>query len=120
LAWTYSMRRRAAAQAIGLGFQCVIEDNRDARPEWILEASRALLQNVRELVSEELLSRDGVGIVATRREENVRAMCEGKRANRAGFRSHVYANGGEIGAERRLHLSPHVIGQRLAAAPAEV
>jgi hypothetical protein len=107
------MRRRAMAHAIGFGLQGVIVHNCDAGPERILHTSRALLQHMRELVSEELLSPRGVRIVLAGREENVRAVCEGTRPDGTGFGSHVDANGGKIGAECRLHFLPHGVGQPL-------
>jgi hypothetical protein len=99
--------------------QRVILDNGSARLEWIPYQACALLQHVRELVPEQLLSRCRVGIVLAWREENPRAVCERQRANGTGFRSHVDANGREIGAKCRLHSLPHVTGQRLTFVAAE-
>jgi len=67
---------------------------------------------VRDLVTEQLLTRGAVRIVATGREVDVGALREGLRAEVPRFRALVDANAREIGVERVLHLRLHGRRQR--------
>jgi hypothetical protein len=110
----HHLRRRPVAHTVGLRFQRVVLDDGEAGAERVADAAGALLQDVGKLVAQELLAGGGVRLEAAGGEVDIRADGEGNRADAFGLRAFVHAHGGEVGAERLLHLALHCVGQRLA------
>lgn len=79
-----------------------------------LGRSGALLDHVRELVSDQVLAVGAVGIELARREMNVRALGERLRADlRRPIAVGVDPDRAEVGTELRFHLRAQSLGQRL-------
>jgi len=98
--------------ALRFGLHSTVMDHGDPRPEGVAHATRALLHDVGQLMSEDLLPAMGVRVVLAGSEEKVRAMSESQGTNGSGFLPHVDAHIAELCAEERFHLLQYGIGQR--------
>src|SRR5688572_10518481 len=110
------MRGGAMSHPLRLGFHRVVLHDRDTGTEWIAHAARALLQDVRELVAEDLLALRRGGVVLAGCEMDVGALGECESADGRCLRTDVDADVGEARAEERLHLLANRLRNRLAAA----
>jgi hypothetical protein len=86
------------------------------QPWRVSHSALPLLHDMRQLVSEELPTLQGVRLKPAGREVDVVVGGEGDGADAVGLRSRMHPHVGEIRSERYLHLGAHPVRQRLAAA----
>ncbi len=110
--------RGPGTELVGLTLQHAAIVDRDAAGDGgRLGSALSLLDDVRQLVTEELLSAATLRIVLTRSKKDVRPVGKRDRAGGCGFGSFMDPHRREVGAERPFHFSAHSIGQWLPAAP---
>ena len=104
------------AEPVGLGLQSPVLHHRDTSTVRVAHPALPLLYNMRQFVPEQLLALDGVRLKPSLSEIQIVPYRECHRTDPLGLRSHMHPHGGEIRAQRRLHLAAHRVRQRLAAA----
>jgi hypothetical protein len=108
--------RRPCAGLVGLALQALVGVDQPAVALVAGHAPAALLDDVRQLVPDQRLSRGAAGVVFAGCKVQLRAARERARAERAGLVAVKHADVAEAGPERSLHARPQRVGKRAATA----